>query len=106
MIITTTPSVEGKEIEAYLDIVFGEVISGVNFLKDFKAGLSNFFGGRSSSYEDELIHAIQQAIAEMKQRAAALGANAIVGVDIDYEVLGSDNGMLMVTASGTAVCVK
>ena len=103
MIITTTPSVEGKRIVAYKGIVFGEVISGVNFIKDFAAGLSNFFGGRSASYEDELIHARENAIQEMEQRASQLGANAVVGVDIDYEVLGANNGMLMVTASGTAV---
>ncbi|MBQ8397906.1 MAG: putative heavy metal-binding protein [Clostridia bacterium] len=106
MIVTTTPSVEGHEIVEYYGIVFGEVISGVNFVKDFTAGLSNFFGGRSSTYEEELVNARTAAMQEMQQRAAALGANAIVGVDIDYEVLGSDNGMLMVTASGTAVrCV-
>ncbi len=80
-----------------------EVIAGVNFVKDFVAGLSNFFGGRSGTYEEELINARQQALAEMEQRAAQLGADAVVGVDIDYEVLGADNGMLMVTASGTAV---
>ena len=106
MIITTTPSIEGKQIDTYLGIVFGEVISGVDFIKDFAAGLSNFFGGRSGAYEEELIRARQQAIEEMTRRAAALGANAIVGVDIDYEILGSNNGMLMVTASGTAVCVS
>ncbi|MBR7184805.1 MAG: putative heavy metal-binding protein [Clostridia bacterium] len=106
MIVTTTPSVEGHAIVEYYGIVFGEVISGINFVKDFTAGLSNFFGGRSASYEEELLNARSAAMAEMQQRAAALGANAIVGVDIDYEVLGSDNGMLMVTASGTAVrCV-
>lgn len=106
MIVTTTPSVEGHEIVEYYGIVFGEVISGVNFVKDFTAGLSNFFGGRSGTYEEELVNARTAAMQEMQQRAAALGANAIVGVDIDYEVLGSDNGMLMVTASGTAVrCV-
>ena len=103
MIVTTTPSVEGKKILEYKGIVFGEVISGVDFIKDFTAGLSNFFGGRSGTYEEELIHARQQALAEMEQRAAQLGADAVVGVDIDYEVLGADNGMLMVTASGTAV---
>ena len=105
MIITTTPSVEGKKIVNYYGIVFGEVITGVNVLKDFAAGLSNFFGGRSATYEEELMNARHQALAEMDQRAYALGANAVVGVDIDYEVLGSDNGMLMVTASGTAVFV-
>ena len=93
MIVTTTPSVEGKRIVEYRGIVFGEVISGVDFVRDFAAGLSNFFGGRSGAYEDEL-------------RAAELGCNAVVGVDIDYEVLGANNGMLMVTASGTAVIVE
>jgi len=103
MIVTTTPSVEGKRIVEYKGIVFGEVISGVNFVKDFAAGLSNIFGGRSGSYEEELINARQNALREMEQRAYEMGANAVVGVDIDYEVLGANNGMLMVTASGTAV---
>lgn len=106
MIITTTMSVEGKPIKEYKGIVFGEVISGVNVIKDFKAGLSNFFGGRSATYEDELLKAREEAIAEMEQRAVDKGANAVVGVDIDYEVLGADNGMLMVTASGTAVVTE
>lgn len=103
MIITTTPTIQGKEIVEYYGIVFGEVISGVNFVKDFTAGLSNFFGGRSGTYEDELIEARQNAMKEMEHRAHQMGANAVVGVDIDYEVLGANNGMLMVTASGTAV---
>ena len=103
MIVTTTPSVEGRRITEYQGVVFGEVIAGVNFVKDFVAGLSNFFGGRSGTYEEELINARQQALDEMEQRAAQLGADAVVGVDIDYEVLGADNGMLMVTANGTAV---
>lgn len=103
MIVTTTPSVEGRRITEYKGVVFGEVIAGVNFVKDFVAGLSNFFGGRSGTYEEELINARQQAMDEMEQRAAQLGADAVVGVDIDYEVLSADNGMLMVTASGTAV---
>ena len=106
MISTTTPSVEGKTIVEYKGIVFGEVVAGVNFIKDFAAGLSNFFGGRSGTYEEEIIQARQQAIVEMEQRAGQMGANAVVGVDIDYEVLGADNGMLMVTASGTAVVVQ
>ncbi|MGI6604568.1 MAG: putative heavy metal-binding protein [Firmicutes bacterium] len=106
MIVTTTPGVEGKRIVEYKGIVFGEVISGVNFLKDFAAGLSNFFGGRSQAYEGELLVAREEALAEMEQRAAALGANAVVGVDVDYEVLGSGGNMLMVTASGTAVVVE
>lgn len=103
MIITTTPSIEGKEIREYRGIVFGEVVSGVNFIKDFAASLSDMFGGRSNTYEEELVNARTRAIAEMESRAVQLGANAVVGVDIDYEVLGSGNGMLMVTVSGTAV---
>lgn len=106
MILTTTPQIEGKQITQYLGVVFGEVISGVNFVKDFTAGLSNFFGGRSASYEEELIAARESAMNEMAARAQQLGANAVVGVDIDYEVLGANNGMLMVTASGTAVVAR
>lgn len=106
MIITTTPSIEGSNIVEYKGIVFGEVISGVNVVRDLAAGLSNFFGGRSGTYEEELLNARNQAMQEMEQRARNLGANAIVGVDVDYEVLGADNGMLMVTASGTAVVVQ
>lgn len=106
MIITTTPSVEGKQIVQYKGIVFGEVISGVDFVRDFAAGLTNFFGGRSNSYEEELSKARTQALYELEQRAQSMGANAVVGIDIDYEVLGADNGMLMVTASGTAVIVE
>ena len=106
MVTTTTPSVEGKRIIEYKGIVFGEVISGVNFVKDIAASFTNFFGGRSESYEKELIQARENAIKEMEKRAETLGANAVVGVDIDYEVLGADNGMLMVTASGTAVVVE
>ena len=105
MIVTTTPEIEGKHITEYKGIVFGEVVSGVNFLKDIASSLTNFFGGRSGSYEGELINARENALNEMAERAAALGANAVVGVDIDYEVLGTENNMLMVTASGTAVCV-
>lgn len=103
MIITTTPGVEGHRILEYKGIVVGEVINGVDFVKDFAAGLTNFFGGRSGSYEGELIRAREEALREMEQRALALGANAVVGVDLDYEVLGSGGNMLMVTVSGTAV---
>ena len=106
MIVTTTNTIEGKEILSYEGIVFGEVIAGVNFVKDMIAGLSNFFGGRSGTYEEELINAREQAIAEMIKRANTMGANAIVGVDVDYEVLGADNGMLMVSVSGTAVVCR
>lgn len=103
MIITTTPNIEGKKIVSYKGIVVGEVISGVDFVKDFAAGLTNFFGGRSNSYEGEMIKARETALREMESRALAMGANAVVGVDIDYEVLGQANNMLMVTVSGTAV---
>ena len=106
MIVTTTSYIEGKKVEEYKGIVFGEVITGVNVLKDFAAGLRNFFGGRSQSYENELTAAREEALHEMEERAAQKGANAVIGVDIDYEVLGADNGMLMVTASGTAVVVR
>ena len=106
MIITTTPTIDGKRIIEYKGIVFGEIISGVNFVKDFAAGLTNFFGGRSGSYEGELIEARENAISEMQSRASAMGANAVVGVDVDYEVLGTGNNMLMVTASGTAVVIE
>lgn len=106
MIITTTPSVEGKQITSYCGIVFGKIVNGVDFVRDFAAGITNILGGRSHSYEDELIGARSAALSEMEQRAAALGANAIVGVDVDYEVLGSNNGMLMVSASGTAVIAE
>jgi len=106
MILTTTPSIEGKSIIEYKGIVFGEVVSGVDFVKDIAASFSNFFGGRSGSYEGELIEARENALMEMQRRAIALGANAVIGVDIDYEVLGQGGNMLMVTASGTAVVVR
>ncbi|MBR3292589.1 MAG: putative heavy metal-binding protein [Bacteroidales bacterium] len=103
MILSTTPTIEGRRIVEYKGVVFGEVIAGVDFLRDIAASIRNFVGGRSGSYEEELIKARTQAMDEMSQRAAELGADAVVGIDIDYEVLGANNGMLMVTASGTAV---
>ena len=103
MILTTTPTVEGRTIIEYKGIVFGEVITGVNFLKDIGAGLRNIFGGRSGSYEKELLDARSSALRELESRACEKGADAVVGIDIDYEVLGPNGGMLMVTASGTAV---
>lgn len=106
MIITTTPTIEGREILSYQGIVFGEVISGIDFIRDFAAGLRNFFGGRSGTYEEELNNARQTALQELTQRAEAMGANAVVGVSIDYEMLGVDNGMMMVTATGTAVVLR
>jgi len=106
MILSTTPSLEGKKILEYKGIVIGEVVAGVDFVKDFAAGLTNFFGGRSGSYEGELIQARETALKELEARAKALGANAVVGIDLDYEVLGQGGNMLMVTASGTAVVVE
>ena len=105
MVITTTNEIQDKKVIEYKGIVFGEVISGINMFKDMGASLRNIFGGRSKGYEDELLTARENALEEMKTRAANLGANAIIGVKMDYEVLGSDNGMLMVTCSGTAVVV-
>ena len=106
MLITTTPSFEGKRIVEYKVIVFGEVVSGVNFIQDFMGGLRDIVGGRSGTYENELADARDKAVEEMLNRAKKMGANAVVGVDVDYEVLGEKNGMLMVSVSGTAVVVE
>lgn len=105
MIATTTPTIEGKKIEGYLGIVTGESIAGANIVRDFFAGIRDIVGGRSKSYEEILQRSRQECLEEMKSNAEALGANAVVGVDIDYEVLGKTGGMLMVAASGTAVRV-
>lgn len=103
MIVTTTPSIEGKRIEEYLGIVTGEAILGTNLFKDIFANIRDIVGGRSAAYERELNSARQIALDELQGNALRLGANAVVGVDLDYEVLGAGNGMLMVSASGTAV---
>jgi len=103
MILTTTPTIEGYIITEYKGIVFGEVITGVNFIKDFKASLRDIVGGRSSSYEGELINARTQAMNELAERARRMNADAVVGIDLDYEVLGQGGSMMMVSASGTAV---
>jgi uncharacterized protein YbjQ (UPF0145 family) len=103
MIVTTTPTIEGKQIAGYLGIVTGEAIMGANLFKDLFASVRDIVGGRSAAYEQELIRAKDIAIQEMQDRAAALGADAVIGVDLDYEVLGQNNSMLMVSASGTAV---
>lgn len=100
MIVTTTPSVEGRRITAYKGIVVGEAILGANVIRDLFAGITDILGGRSGAYEQELGKARATALAEMEGHAAALGASAVVGVDLDYEVI---NNMLMVSASGTAV---
>lgn len=106
MISVTTPTVENGVITEYKGLVSGEVVSGINFIKDFGASIRNIVGGRSEGYEEEFIKARNDAIAEMENRAAQMGANAVVGVDIDYEILGSGNNMLMVTVTGTAVVVR
>lgn len=106
MIVTTTPSVEGRRIVKYVTIVHGEAIIGANIFKDLFAGIRDIVGGRSATYERELSRAREVALEEMVAEAARVGANAIVGVDLDYEVLGQANGMLMVTTSGTAVVLE
>lgn len=103
MIVTTTQNVEGRRIVEYYGIVAGETIMGANLLRDFMASITDVIGGRSAAYEEKLVEAREIAIREMCARASRLRANAVVGVDVDYEVLGSGNGMLMVSVSGTAV---
>jgi uncharacterized protein YbjQ (UPF0145 family) len=105
MIVTTTQNIEGKTITQYYGVVAGEAVLGANIFKDLFAGIRDLVGGRSGTYERELQNARDIALKELEVKAAELGANAVVGVDIDYEVLGRDNGMLMVAASGTAVKV-
>lgn len=106
MLMTTTPSVEGKQIVRYLGVVTGETIIGANVFRDFHAGVRDFFGGRSASYEAVLREAKDTALEEMARQAEALGANAVVGIDLDYETVGGSGSMLMVTCSGTAVRVE
>jgi uncharacterized protein YbjQ (UPF0145 family) len=103
MIITTTHSVEGRPVEDYLGIVMGEAIVGANIVKDLFAAVRDIVGGRARAYEDALRSARQEALREMAGRAQELGADAVIGVDIDYEVLGKAGSMLMVTTAGTAV---
>ena len=106
MLMTTPPSVEGKQIVRYLGVVTGETIIGANVFRDFLAGVRDFFGGRSASYEAVLREAKDTALEEMARQAEALGANAVVGIDLDYETVGGSGSMLMVTCSGTAVRVE
>ena len=106
MLMTTTPSVEGKQIVRYLGVVTGETIIGANVFRDFLAGVRDFFGVRSASYEAVLRVAKDTALEEMARQAEALGANAVVGIDLDYETVGGSGSMLMVTCSGTAVRVE
>ena len=105
MIVTTTAIVEGRPVQDYLGIVTGEVIVGANLFRDLFASITDIVGGRSGKYEDVLARARKEAIAEMEAEAARLGGNAVIGVDLDYEVLGSNGSMLMVSATGTAVSV-
>jgi uncharacterized protein YbjQ (UPF0145 family) len=106
MIITTTPTIEGKRIREYRGIVTGEAILGANIFRDLFASLRDVVGGRSAAYEKELRTARETAMDELAASAQGLGANAVVGVDLDYEVLGQNNGMLMVSVSGTAVVTE
>lgn len=106
MIKTTTSTIQNKNVREYLGIVSGETVSGVNFVKDIFSSIRDIIGCRSNTYERELIKAREAAISEMEAKAVDLGANAILGIDVDYEVLGKNNGMLMVTVTGTAVIVE
>ena len=106
MLITTTPNLEGHPVREYLGVVTGEAIMGANVFRDFVAGIRDLVGGRSKAYENSLRSAREDALREMSREAASRGADAVVGVALDYEVLGSANGMLMVTASGTAVSLE
>ena len=103
MIVTTTPQIDGQRITRYYGIVTGEAIMGANVIKDIFAGIRDIVGGRSATYEKELQQARKIALEELEERAQKLGANAVVGVDLDYETVGQGGSMLMVTASGTAV---
>lgn len=106
MIVTTTPTVEGHRITRYCGVIAGEAILGANLFKDIFAGIRDLVGGRSATYERELQRARDIALEELQEKARDLGANAVVGIDLDYEVLGKGNGMLMVSASGTAVIIE
>ena len=105
MVLSTTPTIEGSPIREYKGIVTGETIIGANVFKDFMAGLRDFFGGRSGTYEKVLAEAKDTSLSEMAERARQMGANAVVGIDLDYETIGQGNSMLMVTCSGTAVII-
>jgi len=103
MLMTTTPTLQGQEIREYLGVVTGEAIMGANIVRDLFAGVRDIVGGRAGAYEESLTNARETAMREMEQRARAMGANAVVGIDLDYETVGSGGSMLMVSASGTAV---
>lgn len=105
MILTTTPNIDGHRITEYLGVVTGEAILGTNFVRDFFARVRDVVGGRSGSYEKELARARETAFREIQEEALEIGANAIVGIDLDYEVMGENGSMLMVSISGTAVTI-
>ena len=106
MIITTTPTSDGKQITEYKGLVFGEVVSGANFIRDFLASITDVIGGRSGAYESKLNSARKEALAELEQEAKKIGANAVVGVSMEYQSMGGDKGMFIVVATGTAVVVR
>jgi uncharacterized protein YbjQ (UPF0145 family) len=106
MLLTTTPTIEGCPIKEYFGVVTGETIIGANFIKDFFASIRDVIGGRASSYEKVLVEAKDLALKEMEERAKSMGANAIVGIDLDYETIGESSTMLMVSCSGTAVKIE
>ncbi len=106
MIMTTTPSIDGRRIKEYLRVVTGEAILGANLFKDLFASIRDIVGGRAAAYEKELARAREIAFEEVRTTAANLGANAVVGIDLDYEVVGQNGSMLMVSVSGTAVITE
>lgn len=106
MILTTTPTVQGREITQYHGVVVGEAILGANLFKDIFASIRDIVGGRSAAYEQELAKAREIAFQELRERAREVGGNAVVGIDLDYEVVGPNGGMLMVSVSGTAVTIR
>lgn len=107
MLITTTPSIEGKQIIEYKEVIFGEVVAGSNFIRDFFAGITDIIGGRSGAYESKIARARKEALEELQQQAKRLGANAVVGVEVNYtSINGEGKSMFMIVASGTAVVVR
>jgi uncharacterized protein YbjQ (UPF0145 family) len=105
MLLSTTSLIEGRPVQRYLGVVTGEVILGANIVRDLFASITDIFGGRSGKYEEVLSRGREQALRELEDKARALGANAVIGVDIDYETIGARGSMLMVSVSGTAVIV-
>ncbi|ATF75237.1 YbjQ family protein [Pasteurella multocida] len=107
MLITTTPNIEGKQIIEYKELVFGEVVAGSNFIRDFFAGITDIIGGRSGAYESKIARARKEALEELQQQAKRLGANAVVGIEVNYtSINGEGKSMFMIVASGTAVVVR